>query len=159
MKYYYSEKFWILRLKCEVCGTTHAIIPSFSLPGTSSGTEELEKYLINRAEGVGRGTAGNILEQVGLSEKYPLQIDTMFKISVDQAKALLPKEGDPTLNGMEWVTSVVSDPERPLYSLNCFCLTHGVNAVCCTRFSIQTFRVRKVGIKFSHNLGLPRRRM
>ena len=152
-KYYYREVLWILRLKCEVCGTTHAVIPSFSLPGTSIGTKEPEKYLLNRAKGVGRGTAGKTLIQVGLSEKYQIRIDKMFQTRVDQAKAHFPHEGDPTLNGMEWVTSVVSDPERPLYSLNCFCLEHGVNAVCCTRFSIQTFRVRKVGIKFSHNFG------
>lgn len=152
-KYYYREELWILRLKCEACGTTHAVIPSFSLPGTSIGTKETEKYLIKRAKGVGRGTAGKILLQVGLSEKYQINIDKMFQTSVDQAKAHFPHEGNSTLNGMEWVKSVVSDPERPLYSLNCFCLEHGVNAVCCTRSSIQTFRVRKGGIRFSHNFG------
>ena len=158
-KYYYAEELWILRLKCEGCGTTHAVIPSFSLPDTSSGTKESEAYLIKRAKGVGRGTAGKILEQLGLSEKYPLQLDKMFQKSIDRAKAQFPQEGDPTLNGMEWVKSVVSDPERPLYSLNCFCLEHGVNAVCCTRFYIQTFRVRKTGRAFSHNMGLPHRRL
>ena len=152
-KYYYREELWILRLKCEACGTTHAVIPSFSLPGTSIGTKETEKYLIKRAKGVGRGTAGKILLQVGLSEKYQINIDKMFQTSVDQAKAHFPHEGNSTLNGMEWVKLVVSDPERPLYSLNCFCLEHGVNAVCCTRSSIQTFRVRKAGIRFSHNFG------
>ena len=154
-KYYYTVELWILRLKCEVCGTTHAVIPSFSLPGTSIGTKEPEEYLVKRAEGVGRGTAGKILLKERLSERYPLQIDKMFQTSVDQAKAQFPQEGDPTLNGMQWVKSVVSEPSRPLYSLNCFCLEHGVNAVCCTRFSIQTFRVRSEGIKFSHNLGTP----
>jgi len=152
-KYYYRELLWILRLKCKVCGTTHAVIPSFSLPDTSIGTRETEEYLLKRAEGVGRGAAGKILIQVGLSEKYQINIDKMFQIRVDQAKAHFPHEGDPTLNGMEWVISVVSEPARPLYSLNCFCLEHGVNAVCCTRFSIQTFRVRKAGIIYSLNLG------
>jgi hypothetical protein len=158
-KYYYSKELWILRLKCEVCGTTHAVIPSFSLPGTSIGAKEAEEYLIKRAEGVGRGVAGKVLLQVGLSEKYPLQIDKMFQTSVNQAKALFPQEGDPTLNGMQWVRSVISEPERPLYSLNCFCLEHGVNAVCCTRSFIQTFRVWKAGRIISQNVGLPRRRM
>jgi len=152
-KYYYREELWILRLKCEACGTTHAVIPSFSLPGTSIGIKETEKYLIKRASGVGRGTAGKVLLQAGLSEKYQINIDKMFQTSVDQAKAHFPQEGNPTLNGMEWVKSVVSDSERPLYSLNCFCLENGVNAVCCTRSSIQTFRIRKAGIRFSHNLG------
>jgi hypothetical protein len=64
-KYYYSKELWILRLKCEVCGTTHAVIPSFSLPGTSIGAKEAEEYLIKRAEGVGRGVAGKVLLQAG----------------------------------------------------------------------------------------------
>jgi len=152
-KYYYMEELWILRLKCEVCGTTHAIIPSFSLPGTSSGTEEAEEYLIKRAEGIGRDTAGKILLQDKLSEKYPLQLDKMFQRSVDRAKALFPNAGDPVLAGMQWVRSVVSEPERPMYSLNRFCLEHGVNAVCFSRASILIFRVRRAGSIFSHNLG------
>ncbi len=104
---------------------------------------------------MGRGTAGKILHQVGLSDKYQINIDKMFQTRVDQAKAHFPHEGDSMLNGMEWIKSAVSEPERPLYSLNCFCLEHGVNAVCCTRSSIQTFRVRKSGIVASHNFGTP----
>ena len=152
-KYYYSKELWILRLKCEVCGTTHAVIPSFSLPGTSIGTKEGEEYLIKRAEGIGRGAAGKVLLQDELSEKYPLQLDKMFQRSIDRAKALFPNAGDPVLAGMQWVRSVVYEPERPLYSLNCFCLEHGVNAVCFSRASILIFRVQKAGSIFSHNLG------
>ncbi len=44
-KYYYSEHIHIFRCLCTYCRTTHAIIPSFSLPGTTVGTEEVEEYL------------------------------------------------------------------------------------------------------------------
>ena len=139
---------------CNGCGTTHAVIPCFSLPGTSIGTEEAEEYLHRRAEGMGRGSAGKNLQRRGMmSEKYPCRLDQMFLVSVDRAKALFPFTGDSRLNGMEWVKSVVEEPARPLYSLNCFCLEHGVNAVCCTRASILVFRARKSGGAFSHNLG------
>jgi len=155
-KYYYLEQIQILRVKCNTCGTTHAIIPSFSLPGTSGGTKEVERYLMSRHEGVGRGTAGRLFQEMGVSERYGLQLDRMFARSVNQAKALFPQAGEPYLMGMEWVRSVVEDPSRPLYSLNCFCLTQGVNAVCFCRASILRFRISKAGVRFSHNLGTPK---
>jgi hypothetical protein len=152
-KYYYAEELWILRLKCESCGTTHAVIPSFSLPDNSSGTNESEAYLIKRAKGVGRGTAGKQLLELGMSEKYLRQLDKQFQVCVDRAKALFPDAGQVDLDGMEWVRSVVGDTSRPLYALNCFCLEHAVNAVCCTRVSILRFSVSNAGRNISRNLG------
>jgi hypothetical protein len=156
-KHYYLEQIQILRVKCSSCGTTHAIIPSFSLPGTSGGTEKVEQYLMSRHEGVGRGTAGRLFQELRVSERYGLQLERMFARSVNQAKALFPHAGEPYLKGMEWVRSVVEDPSRPLYSLNCFCLQQRVNAVCFCRASILRFRISKAGGRFSHNLGTPKR--
>jgi len=156
-KYFYLEQIQILRVKCSCCGTTHAIIPSFSLPGTSGGTKEVEGYLLSRHEGVGRGTAGRLFQELGVSQRYGLQLERMFARSVNQAKALFPQAGEPYLKGMEWVQSVVEDPSRPLYSLNCFCLHQRVNAVCFCRASILRFRIYKAGGRFSHNLGTPKR--
>jgi len=141
---------------CSSCDTTHALIPSFSLPGTSGGTEEAEAYLKSRHEGFGRGRAGKLFQELGVSERYGHQLERMFTRSVDQAKALFPQAGEPYLNGMEWVCSVVDNPSRPLYSLNCFCLQQGMNAVCFCRVSILRFRPCKAGVRFSHNLGTPK---
>ena len=113
----------------------------------------MEAYLKSRHEGVGRGKAGKLFEKLGVSERYGLQLEKMFARSVDRAKALFPESGDPCRNGMEWVHSVVGNPSRPLYSLNCFCLQQGVNAVCFCRVSILRFRPSKTGGGFSHNLG------
>jgi hypothetical protein len=57
-KYYYGVRIMIIRVLCTHCGITHAIIPSFSLPGTSIGTEEAENYLEDRAHGASRMKAG-----------------------------------------------------------------------------------------------------
>jgi hypothetical protein len=57
-KYYFEELIKIIRVLCTQCGITHALIPSFSLPGTSIGTEEAESYLKARAEGASRMKAG-----------------------------------------------------------------------------------------------------
>jgi len=112
---------------------------------------------MSRHEGVGRGTAGKDLLELGVSERYGLHLERMFRRSVDQAKALFPQVGEPYLNGMQWVRSVVDDASRPLYSLNCFCLEQGVNAVCFCRASILRFRTCKSGVRFSHNLGTSKR--
>ena len=144
-----------MRLRCLSCFTTHAIIPSFSLPDTSGGTDECEAYLLQRSKGVGRGAAQQAFEEVSVSERYPIQLDKMFEKSVDMAKALFPEAGEPTLHGMKWVASVVADLSRPLYSLNCFCLDHRVNAVCFSRSSILLFPTNSVGGGISHNLGIP----
>jgi hypothetical protein len=117
----------------------------------------VEQYLMSRHEGVGRGTAGRLFQELRVSERYGLQLERMFARSVNQAKALFPHAGEPYLNGMEWVRSVVEDPSRPLYSLNCFCLQQRVNAVCFCRASILRFRISKAGGRFSHNLGTPQR--
>ena len=110
----------------------------------------------SRHEGLGRGRAGKLFQELGVSERYGLQLEKMFARSVDQAKALFPQAGEPYRNGMEWVQSVVEDPSRPLYSLNCFCLQEGVNAICFCRASILRFRPSKTGKRFSHNLGRPK---
>lgn len=157
-KHYYREQIQILRVRCGVCRTTHALMPSFSLPDTSVGTEEAERYLMRRHEEVGRGTAGKQLLELGVSQRYGLQLERMFTRSLQRAKALFPDAGDPGLQGMRWVHSVVSDPSRPLYSLNCFCLQGGVNPVCFCRASILRFHPRKSGGRFSHNLGTSGRR-
>jgi hypothetical protein len=47
-----------MRVRCKHCRCTHAMIPSFSLPGSSVGTAEAEGYLMERERGVGRGRAG-----------------------------------------------------------------------------------------------------
>ena len=117
----------------------------------------MEQYLMIRHERVGRGTAGRLFQELGVSQRYGLQLERMFARSVNQAKALFPQTGEPYLNRMEWVRLVVEEPSRPLYSLNCFCLQQGVNAVCFCRASILRFRASKAGQHFSHNLGTPKR--
>ena len=151
-KHYYGEQLWILRVRCRNCGTTHAIIPSFSLPDTSIGTVEVEEYLNKRSKRIGRGTAGKKLLDLLISEKHLRNLDLMFQVYVDRAKALFPDAGKVDLDGMEWVGSVVGDTSRPLYALNRYCLKHGVNPVCCSRASILLFSASKAGRRYSRNL-------
>ena len=56
-KYLYEQLITILRLRCRGCGRTHAVIPSWSLPDTSVGSAEVERYLLARERGVSRAVA------------------------------------------------------------------------------------------------------
>jgi hypothetical protein len=152
-KYYYREQIRIVRVRCGACGRTHAVMPSFSLPGTSGGTREAEKYLLLRSEGMGRGRAGRELSALGVSPRYGLQLERMFQRSVVRAKALFAAAADPRLQGMEWVRGVVGAGSRPVYELNRLCLRCGMNPVCFCRASILRFPPRKSGGRFSHSLG------
>ncbi len=152
-KYHYQNRIMILRLRCRQCGCTHALIPSFSLPGTSIGSEEAERYLIARAEDIGRGRAGRELRAQRMSGSYPKSLDRMFATAVRRAKALFPRAADESLSALAWVFAVVGYTERPLVELNRFCLASGVNAVCFCRASILVFKPRRARSSFSHNLG------
>ena len=71
MKYYYQVQIRILVVKCHNCGTHHAIIPSFSLPGTSLGTKEVEIFYEKRASGSSRNEAGEELLKKRCKSKTP----------------------------------------------------------------------------------------
>lgn len=50
-KYHYQRFIPILRVRCLTCRKTHALIPSFSVPGTSIGMKEVESFIFKRAGG------------------------------------------------------------------------------------------------------------
>jgi len=130
-------------------------MPAFSLPGTSIGTEEAEEYLLARAQGTGRTTASAILRGVSVSDRYPKQLDRMFFKAVAQAKALFAESVDLQPAPMEWVQSLVGEEERPLWSLNRYCLAQGYNCICFCRASIIRFSSATAGSVSSHNRGSP----
>jgi hypothetical protein len=151
-KYYYREQIIILRCLCSYCGTTHAIIPSFSLPGTTVGTKEVEEYLQLREKGVGRGRAGKMLLEKGMSETYCYSLDKTFKRAVARAKSLFEDAGDVRAEGISWIKKVMGNKGHPILSLNQFCLDNGYNAVCFSRAGIIIFRKNSMKREFSHNV-------
>jgi hypothetical protein len=150
-KYYFNERIPILRIRCKQCRTTHALIPAFSLPGTSLGTEQTEEYLIKRYQGQGRGAAGSCFARKGVPFDHLRRMDRMFLFCVDRAKAVLGSAENRELGGMEWIQSVINNPERPLYEINRYCLIQGVNCIFFTRPQIMLFQCRKRGKEISHN--------
>jgi hypothetical protein len=150
-KYYYTVLIPILRCKCTFCETTHAIIPSFSLPGTSVGTKEVEEYLEFREKGIGRGRAGKKLFERGMSKTNCYYLDKTFKRAVARAKTLFEDSGDSRKIGISWIQEVTGKKEHPILSLNQFCLDEGANVVCFSRVTIIIFRKKNANKRFSHN--------
>lgn len=150
-KYHFRAHIEILRVRCRVCRVTHALIPSFSLPGTSVGTEEAEAYLIARTEGASRGKAGAILKACGMGEVYPKRLERMIATAVQIGKALLVGTGNGELNGLAWVDSVCGRSDRPLYDINCFGLNQRLNGLCFCRRWLVKYRRFRVDGQTSHN--------
>jgi hypothetical protein len=155
-KYHFIKRIRIVRVRCRHCRRTHALIPSFSLPGLSIGSAEAERYLAAREAGVGRGCAATELLARGMSGGYPKRLERMLATTVTRGKALLAAPGTEQLQGLAWVRSVVGDVENLLVELNRIGLAHGVNGICFCRASILIFlppsRRRRVSHKNSSAL-------
>ena len=140
-KYLYQQQIPILRLRCRGCGRTHAVIPSWSLPDTSVGTAEVERYLMARERGDSRAVALEELRARGMHAGYGKQLERRLQVIVNRAKALWPRAADPQLDGLAWIRAACAPrpAATPLLSLNHFCLDHRVNALCCSRATILLF--------------------
>ena len=138
-------------MRCRGCGRTHALIPSFSLPGLSIGSAEAERYLATREAGVGRGCAAAELLVRGMSQSYPKRVERMLATAVIRGKALLAAPGTEQSQGLAWVHAVVGDVNHPLVELNRFGLAHGVNGICFCRASILLFCPSVRSGQLSHN--------
>jgi hypothetical protein len=144
-----------VRVRCGDCRRTHALIPRFSLPGLSIGSQEGERYLAAREAGVGRGCAAAELLVHGMSQSYPKRLERMLAMAVTRGKALLAVPGTEQLQGLAWVRSIVGDVDQPLVELNRFGLAHGVNGICFCRASILLFCSRARSTRGSHKKGSP----
>ena len=141
-KYLYEQRITIRRLRCHGCGHTHAVIPSWSLPDTSVGTAEVERYLMARERGDSRAVALEELSARGMHAGYGKQLERRLQVIVNRAKALWPQAAAPQLDGLAWIRDACAprSTATPLLGLNHFCLDHRVNAICCSRISILLFR-------------------
>ena len=156
-KYYYTKVLQILRCICTACRVTHAIIPSFSLPGTSIGTEEAQIYIQLRELGYGRRRASKVFSGAKeMSVNHPAVLDKAFRVAVDRAKAIFAGQADERLTGCAWITALTGETDQPMGSLNQYCLEHRVNGVCLTRYPIHLFRDPSPRIRISHNNGAAR---
>jgi hypothetical protein len=149
----------ILRCICLNCRVTHAVIPSFSLPGTSIGTAEAEEYIRRREQGQGRRKASKVFSgDKAMSRNHPAVLDKAFGRAVARAKAIFSSAAaDTRLQGTAWIEALTKESTQPIASLNQYCLERQVNGICLTRVVIHLFSHTTGGICCPLNNGAPRR--
>jgi hypothetical protein len=151
-KYYYVELIQILRVRCKTCRHTHALIPSFSVPGGSFGMEEVETYFQLRHRGFSRRNAGVQLLERGVSGAYLRYLDHALDLLISRAKAMLWAEGNPYERALSWIYSCSSEAiGHPLCWLNRRSLQSGYNPLWHTRTSLLVYPRSSSGKLISHN--------
>jgi hypothetical protein len=136
---------------CSNCKSTHALIPSFSLPGTSIGTKEAENYLTARLEGKSKTKSGYEFMMSGMQSGYLKSFEKMLNRCINNAKSIFTDIGDHYLNGIEWIKSVINNENEIITNFNNFCLENNVNVILCNRANILIFEKNKSGKKKSLN--------
>jgi len=87
-----------------------------------------------------------------MHENYAYKASRIFTKYFSRAKAIFSSYGDPGLDGLAWIQSVLHQDKNLLVSFNLFCLSHKVNAVFCNRVTIILFKDKLPGKKVSHNI-------
>jgi len=146
-KYHFRERIPIQRVRCRVCGTTHALMPLFSVPGMSLGREEAERCLEARAGGATRPAAASELMERGWEIRVGKRLERKLATAVERGKALWPEAADERLESRGWIKAVCGAAEQPIGRMNGFALEHAVNAICFCRAPILLFRARiRIGL-------------
>jgi hypothetical protein len=138
-KYHFADHIDIQRVRCHHCGTTHALIPSFSVPDTSLGVEEAENCLIGRSNGASRTVAVHPLVAQGMEGRSGKRLEKMLGTAVERAKAIWPEAAELTLQPLAWIGATCGRTDHPILDMNRWALDHGVNAICFCRHSILFF--------------------
>jgi hypothetical protein len=154
-KYHFAQRIDIQRVICHACETTHAMIPRFSVPDTSLGTEEAERSLLARAAGDSRRVAGRPLVEQGMEGRSGRRLEEMLDTAVSRAKAIWPQAAELSLQGLAWVSAVCGRAEHPILDFNRWALEQRVNAICFCRCSILFFRFCDVAERGPHKPASP----
>ena len=149
-KYHFATRIPIQRVRCRACGTTHALMPLFSVPGMSLGREEAEGCLGRRREGASRSVAAGELVDRGMEQRSGKRLERKLSTAVERGKAIWPEAADPVLGSWAWIQAVCGSAEQPILLMNRFALEHGVNAICFCRAPILLFRAAIRGGLRSH---------
>jgi len=136
----YEKALDIIQIACtgKRCNSTHAIIPSFSVPCCSVGSKELDQFLAARASGETIEQAGQCFVDAGMSPDYPESLNKRFKGYVRRIEFIFePLEHPPCYAQLIFLlTGPCSDPSL---ILNLLCGESGFNPVLFSRINILLF--------------------
>lgn len=136
----------------KACRTTHALIPSFSVPCCSTGMDEVDLFLAMRKNGATISEAGQCFVDAGMSPDYPEFIHRKFKRTVSRLSAVFESTYLPPSNYPDAIFSLCREGTvRPVSELNENCRLLGFNPVCFSRSNILLLPKFKVRTVISHN--------
>jgi hypothetical protein len=150
-KYYYLKLILIIRVKCLICGCTHALIPEFSLPGTSIGTYEADKYLKLRRNNVSQKKASRIFTDLGMSPHYGIDLEKKYKLANKKAMILFTEESDILHNPSLLYHSEDHQDISVILKVNYLNLNRGCNPLYFSRNNILRIREIKTGNRLPLN--------
>jgi len=130
----------IHRVRCQnkSCNKTHAIIPSFSVPGCSIGTKELNLFIQARNSGKTIDEAGQCFVDAGMSADYPESIHKKLKRFRSRIETVFTPITTLWRDYSSLIISLVGENE-PTRKLNALCAVRGFNPVLFSRINILSF--------------------
>jgi|TARA_B100000315_G_scaffold50489_1_gene45015 hypothetical protein len=150
-KYHFENRIDIRRVRCTRCGTTHALIPIFSVPQTSYGRKEVEEFFAAREKGMSRPVSCRPISAHGWEGRVAKRLEGRLQLVISRAKAIWPHAAELTLSPLAWIRKVCGPTNPPLAAMNTYALDHGVNAICFCRSSVLFFPPRAFPEGCSHN--------
>jgi hypothetical protein len=135
------------------CGSTHALIPEFSLPGTSIGTAEANEYMYCRRSGVSQKTASEIFTTKGMSKKYGIRFEKRMMAARQKAMALFPDEKNILHNPLLLFNSSDESKLTAILFVNYLFQKKGYNPLFFSRRNILRVRENKLGKGLPLNRG------
>ena len=140
MKSAYTKKsILIRRVRCSQtgCRSTHAIIPSFSVPSCLIGTKELNEFILARANGETVSNADQCFIDAGMSPDYVETIHKRLKKNKAKIKTIFP-EAQYNLCYAHLIVSLTNSTD-PVEVVNLHCIERGFNPVLFSRRNILIF--------------------
>jgi len=150
----YYEAIDIHRVKClnPDCKSTHAIIPSFSVPGCSIGTKELNYFIKAIARGKTVEEAGQCFVDAGMSPDYPESIHKRLKRYRSRIETIFEPVTFLFACYSHLILHLVDNNIDPVKGLHQLCSRRRFNPVLFSRTNILAFPDNNSIHRFSHNL-------
>lgn len=149
----YDKAIDIHRVICRnpECRRTHAIIPSFSVPGCSIGTKELNNFIKAMNRGKTVEEAGQCFIDAGMSPDYPESIHKRLKRYRSRIETIFEPVTFLFVCYSQLILHLVDNNSDPVSKLHQLCYERKFNPVLFSRTNILAFRDNNSIHRFSHN--------
>jgi len=149
----YDKAIDIHRVKCSnsECRHTHAIIPSFSVPGCSIGTKELNHFIKAMGKGETVEEAGQCFIDAGMSPDYPESIHKRLQRYRSRIETIFSPLTFLFACYSQLILYLTDNNIDPVSRLHQLCYVRNFNPVLFSRINILAFPENNSTYRFSHN--------